>query len=278
MSPIGAFLVVFAGVVGLVIGSFLNVVVVRVPAGASLVRDSHCPNCDAPIRPWQNIPVISWLVLRGRCASCSEPISAMYPLVELSAGAAFAGVTWYLLVAPPYSPTFGLGLAATVLVTCNYLYLAAISIALTLIDIDARRLPNAVVLPSYAVAIGLFSLACLLGAGWQALAGALIGMAILYAFYWLLRLVRPGGMGGGDVKLAGLMGLYLGWIGWGALAVGAFAAFFFGGVFGIALLIARRAGRRTAIPFGPWIIAGAWTGIVAGESIGRGYMNLYTGG
>ena len=99
-------------------------------------------------------------------------------------------------------------------------------------------------------------------------------MAALYAFYFVLRLVRPGGMGGGDVKLAGVIGIYLGWVGWGALAVGAFAAFVFGGVFGIALMLRRRAGRKTAIPFGPWMILGAWTGVFAGEAVGRWYVNL----
>ena len=102
-------------------------------------------------------------------------------------------------------------------------------------------------------------------------------MAALYAFYFVLRLARPGGMGGGDVKLAGVVGLYLGWVGWGALAVGAFAAFVFGGVFGIALMVAKRAGRKTAIPFGPWIILGAWTGVFAGDAVGRWYVNLLTG-
>ena len=103
-------------------------------------------------------------------------------------------------------------------------------------------------------------------------------MAALYAFYFVLRLVRPGGMGGGDVKLAGVIGIYLGWLGWGALAVGAFAAFLFGGVFGIALMLVRRAGRKTAIPFGPWMILGAWTGVFAGEAVGAGMSNLFARG
>ena len=102
-------------------------------------------------------------------------------------------------------------------------------------------------------------------------------MATLYLFYALLRLIRPGGMGGGDVKLAGVVGIYLGWLGWAPLAVGAFAAFLYGGVFGSALLLGRRAGRKTAIPFGPWILAGAWTGVFAGETVGRWYVKMFTG-
>ena len=102
-------------------------------------------------------------------------------------------------------------------------------------------------------------------------------MTVLYCFYLALRLLRPGGMGGGDVKLAGVLGLYLGWLGWGSLAVGAFAAFFFGGVFGLALMAFGRAGRRTAIPFGPWMIAGAWAGILAGGPLSEWYIGRLGG-
>ncbi len=158
-----------------------------------------------------------------------------------------------------------------------FLYFAAISVVLTLIDLDTHRLPNAIVLPSYVVAGILFVVAAVLAAEWGPLLGAAIGMAVLYAFYFVIRLIRPDGMGGGDVKLAGLIGIYLGWLGWGALAVGAFAAFLYGGVFGIALMLARRAGRKTAIPFGPWMILGAWTGVFTGEAVGRWYMNLFVG-
>ena len=102
-------------------------------------------------------------------------------------------------------------------------------------------------------------------------------MAALYVFYFLLRVIRPGGMGGGDVKLAGVIGLALGWLGWAPLIVGAFAAFVLGGVYGILLILLRRAGRRSAIPFGPWMILGAWTGVFAGESLARWYVGLITG-
>ena len=104
-----------------------------------------------------------------------------------------------------------------------------------------------------------------------------VGMCALYLFYFVLRAVRPGGMGGGDVKLAGVIGIYLGWLGWGSLAVGSFAAFLFGGLFGVGLLLLRRAGRKTAIPFGPWMILGAWTGVFTGEAIGRWYVDLFVG-
>lgn len=266
MSPLDIFLLTLAALFGLVIGSFLNVVIYRVPAGIPLTRESRCPRCDAPVRPWQNIPLVSWVLLRGKCASCGAPISARYPLVELATGLAFVGVVGLFLddaVTGAVTP-----------VILAYEYLAAISIALALIDLDTRRLPNAIVLPAYAVLGILFTTACLLGAPWEALLRAAIGGATLYAFYFLLRLIRPGGMGGGDVKLAGVLGMALGWLGWGSLIVGAFAAFILGGVVGVALMLARRATRKSAIPFGPWMIAGAWIGIVAGEDIAHWYLGL----
>lgn len=300
MTGFITFLVVVAGVLGLLIGSFLNVVAYRVPAHISLMRESRCPHCDAPIKPWQNVPVVSWIALRGKCANCKAPISARYPVVEAVTGVAFAVVTWWGVAVHAPSTGSGTGAAGNTLTTylaspawdgvvlpavvwayalviVAFLYLAAISIVLTLIDLDTHRLPNSIVLPSYVVAGILLSAAAWLSSDWTALLRAGIGMAALYAFYFVLRLVRPSGMGGGDVKLAGVIGLYLGWLGWGALAVGAFAAFLWGGLFGIVLILVRRAGRKTAIPFGPWMILGAWTGIFTGEAVGRWYVDLFTG-
>jgi len=279
------FLVVIAGVFGLLIGSFLNVVAYRVPAKVSLMRESRCPHCDAKIKPWHNVPVLGWMVLGGKCANCKAPISPRYPIVEAVTGIAFAVITWVGLISPEVlgvsSPSFvgrstteGIALALVILA---FLYFAAISIVLTLIDLDTHRLPNSIVLPSYLVSGILLTIAAALLGDWGSLLRAAIGMAAMYLFYALLRLARPGGMGGGDVKLAGVIGIYLGWIGWGALAVGAFAAFLYGGVFGIALVLLRRAGRKTAIPFGPWMILGAWTGVFAGEAVGRWYVNLFVG-
>lgn len=278
-GPILAFLLVFVGLLGLVIGSFLNVVIYRVPAGIPLVRESRCPHCDAPVRPWQNIPVLSWLLLRGTCANCRAPISARYPLLELATGIAFvAVVSWTVSIDGPSTGSgavWGADAAwALVPTAMAYLYLASISIALAMTDLDTHRLPNAIVLPGYAVLAVLFTAACVLGAPWEALVRAFIGAAALFAFYFALRLVRPGGMGGGDVKLAGVLGATLGFVGWGPLVLGAFAAFLLGGVFGVALMLSRRAGRKSAIPFGPWMIAGAWIGLFTGETVGRWYLGL----
>lgn len=288
MPGLITFLLVLAGAFGLLIGSFLNVVAYRVPAHISLLRESRCPHCDAPIRPWQNVPVVSWMALRGRCANCKARISVRYPIVEAVTGVAFAVVTWWgLAVYGPSTGSEAVGAStgsvtvdeawALGLVIVAFLYFVAISIVLTLIDLDTHRLPNSIVLPSYLVAGILFTTAAWLTGEWGALLGAGVGMAALYLFYFLLRAVRPGGMGGGDVKLAGVIGIYLGWLGWGALAVGTFAAFLYGGLFGVVLMLLRRAGRKTAIPFGPWMILGAWTGVFAGEAVGRWYVRLFVG-
>lgn len=277
MAYIVPFAVIAVSLLGLIIGSFLNVVAFRVPAHISLLRESQCPSCKAPVKPWQNVPVVSWLILRGRCASCRAAISWRYPLVEALTAIAFGLLTWWFLDAGIPTLASPADAWALALVLAAFLYFAAISIVLTLIDLDIRRLPNSIVLPSYVVAGALLTAAALLSGDWVALLRAVIGMAAMYGFYLLLRLARPGGMGGGDVKLAGVIGLYLGWLGWGALAVGAFAAFLYGGVFGIVLMLLRRAGRKTAIPFGPWMILGAWTGVFTGEAVGRWYVNLIAG-
>lgn len=260
----------FSGAMGLLIGSFLNVVIHRVPAGISVVRPgSACPQCHAAIRSFDNVPVVSWLVLGGRCRDCHAPISARYPLVELSTGLLFAMVTLWLVAAPVSE-----GESASVLVVVAFLYFMAISVALTMIDLDTHRLPNAIVLPAYPVLLALLTLASALSADWTALLRGLVGMLALAGAYLLLALVVPGGMGFGDVKLAGVLGLALAYLGWGPLAVGSFGAFLLGGTFAIVLVASRRAGRRSGIPFGPWMLGGAWLGVFFGADIWNGYLSL----
>lgn len=252
------FAVVLYALLGLLIGSFLNVVVWRVPRRESVVAPpSACPRCGERIAARDNVPVVSWLLLRGRCRHCRAPISARYPLVELATGALFALVGAWL----------GLSAAAPA-----FLYLAAIAVALALIDLDTRRLPNTIVLPSYPVAALLLGVAALVDQDGGALVRALVGCAALYGFYFALMLVYPAGMGFGDVKLAGVLGLYLGWVGWGALVVGAFAAFLVGGVLSIALLASGRATRKSGIPFGPFMLLGAGLGIAGGEALWAAYL------
>lgn len=262
------------GVLGTLIGSFLNVVVYRVPRGASIVAPpSACGACGHEVRGYDNIPLVSWLVLRGKCRDCAAPISVRYPLVELAGAVAFAVVAW--LFVPDILGAFGAGAVAGgvtgVLVLVAYLYLVAISIALALIDLDTRRLPNVLVLPMYAVGVVLFTAAAAVSGHWQHLASAGIGLAGVGLCYLLLAIARPGGMGMGDVKLAGALGLFLGWLGPETLAVGVIAGFVLGGGAGLVLLL-RGAGRRSALAFGPWLLAGAWVGILAGPEIAAAYL------
>lgn len=177
-------------------------------------------------------------------------------------------------IGPEAFGTAEIGAAAISFVAVALLFFAAISVVLSVIDLKTHRLPNAIVLPSYLVSFFLLTLACVFGADWTALLRAAIAMVVVFGFYFLLRAIRPGGMGGGDVKLAGLIGIQLGWFGWGSVVVGTLAAFLLGGLFGLVLLLARRARRRTAIPFGPWMLAGAWTGIAVGQPISTWYTGL----
>jgi leader peptidase (prepilin peptidase)/N-methyltransferase len=261
-----------AGIFGSLIGSFLNVVIFRVPAGRSIVSPpSACGACSSRIRPWDNIPVLSWLLLRGRCRDCGTRISPRYPLVELGTALFFAVIAVRFADTPVQLPL----LAATLLTVLSFLYLGAISVALALIDIDTRKLPNAIVLPSYPVAAVLLAAAALLASEPGRIATALIGAVCLFGIYLVLALIYPGGMGYGDVKLAGVLGLYLGWLGWEAFAVGAFGAFLLGGLFSLVLVALRRANLKSGIPFGPWMIAGAWVGVLGGEQLASGYLSLF---
>lgn len=262
------------GVLGLSIGSFLNVVVFRVPNGLSVVRPaSACPACGMQIRARDNVPLVSWIALRGRCRGCGQRISARYPLLEALTAVAFVVVA---LPAVPALVTAGTvpATAAAALTLVALLYLAAISIALSAIDLDVRRLPDVIVVPSYAVAAALLIPAAILEGRPESLVSLAVGALGSFLFFAILAIARPGGMGWGDVKLAGLLGLYLGFFGWAQLAVGLAAAFLLGGLVGVALLLTRRATRRAGLPFGPWMFAGAWIGIFAGVPLAAGYLDL----
>ena len=251
-------LIVACALLGLVIGSFLNVVVARVPAGESIVRPaSRCPSCGHPIRGGDNVPVLSWLWLRGRCRDCRAPISPRYPLVEAGTGLAFGAVAAWR----------GLDWALPA-----FLYLAAISIALALIDLDVKRLPDVIVLPSYPVVVLLLAVPTLVeGPLWAGVRAVLAGLA-LFGVYATLWFIKPGGMGLGDVKLAGLLGLFLGWLSWAHLAVGGFLGFLLGGLVGGLLMALGRAGRKSKIPFGPFMLAGCWLAVPLADPLTSAYL------
>ena len=251
-------LLAFCAVVGLIIGSFLNVVIWRVPRRESVVRPpSHCPACEASIAPRDNVPVMSWVLLRGRCRACAAPISPRYPLVE--AGCAALWVVMALRFGlDPVLPAF--------------LYLASVLLALAIIDIDLKRLPDALTLPSYVVGVVALGTAAALGSDSGSLPRALLGGVALFAVYFALCLAYPAGMGFGDVKLSGVLGLHLGWLGWDIWAVGLVAGFLGGGAFGVVLLALGRAGRKTAIPFGPFMIAGTLLAVLVGGPVAGAWL------
>jgi len=244
-----------AAAFGLLIGSFLNVVAHRLPAHKSLsMPASHCPSCEVPIKPYDNIPVLSWLVLRGRCRSCSEPIAARYPLVEAGTALLFAAV-----VAVHHADTAALVLG---------LVLVAFLVPIALIDLDYRIIPNRITAPAAIVAIAL-GIALDPGGEIERLIAGVAAGAVLAA----PALLRPGGMGLGDAKLVAVMGLFLG----AAVVPALFVAFIVGTLVGI-VIIARKGmvqGRKTAVPFGPFLALGAVVGVLAGNELVSMYLGTF---
>lgn len=254
---------ILIGIFGSLVGSFLNVVIYRIPLKCSIVSPpSACTGCGMRIRGYDNIPVLSWILLRGRCRSCKAPISMRYPFVELSTGIFFWIVAWKFH-----------GSAVSLLVA--FLYLAAVSVALALIDLDTHTLPNRIVIPSYLVGVLLLGITGFVSGNSGAIVRAIIGMSALALFYFGTALLYPGGMGMGDVKFAGVLGLFLGYLGWDVLLVGAFSAFVLGGFFALSLVVLRKANRASGIPFGPWMLTGAWVGVFFSTTIVQQYLSLF---
>jgi leader peptidase (prepilin peptidase)/N-methyltransferase len=250
---------VLAGL-GLLVGSFLNVVVYRLPRGLSVVRPpSACPACDRPVRFYDNVPVLSWLLLRGRCRDCSAPIAWRYPAVEASTGLLFGLIGW----------RFGLSPLVVAL-----LFVAATGVALALIDLDHQRLPFRITVPATVVTVLLLSVDAVVGGPAPivvAVASAGVWLAV-YGGVWLATAGR--GMGLGDVVLAPLLGLVLGWLGWGSSLVGLAGGFVLGAVVGVTLIAAGRAGRRSRVPHGPFMLAGAALGLFVGQPLWSAYLEL----
>ena len=264
---------------GLIVGSFLNVVILRLPEmmEQSWHReccelldqppsdeprltlshpDSQCPGCGTPIKPWQNIPVVSWLMLRGECAQCGMRISARYPFIELVTGLLSALAAWQ----------FGFGAEAV-----SALVLIWVLIALTGIDMDTQLLPDSMTLPLLWLGLGVN-----LFAVWtplpSAVMGAMLGYGSLWGVYWLFKLVTgKEGMGYGDFKLLGALGA---WFGWQAVPLMILLSSFVGAALGIAILIARRQGRDTPMPFGPYLAGAGLLTLFFGDTLITEYLQL----
>jgi leader peptidase (prepilin peptidase)/N-methyltransferase len=259
-----AFAAALAGVGGLAFGSFLGVVVHRVPRNESIVRPrSRCPSCGHELSAADNIPVVSWMVLGGRCRYCKAPVSVRYPAGEL-----ITALVWILAVLRREQLVPGgttSGDAAWQLVA--FLPFLWVLVTLSLIDLEHKILPNKIVYPSIIAGIPLLAIAASLGPGADPWLRGIAGMAAGAGGFLIVALISPAGMGMGDVKLAGLIGLFLGYLGWGRLLVAFFASFAAGAVVGIALMVAGKAGRKTAIPFGPFMALGAILSTLFGEAI-----------
>lgn len=247
-------------VLGLLLGSFANVVIARVPDGSSVVRPgSACPACDAPIAPRDNVPVVSWLLLRGRCRTCGAAISTQYPLVEMTCAVVFAAIGWRI----------GLDWALPAFLLFGWLL-----VVLAVIDMQTRRIPNRLTYPlTPALLVLLVAAALLEGTPGSAMRAVICGL-VAFALLLVLALINPHGMGMGDVKLAGFIGLGLGYLGWGHLWVGLFLGFFGGGVIAALLLALRLRTRKDHIPFGPWLAIGALVALLAGRPIIDTYLRL----
>jgi leader peptidase (prepilin peptidase)/N-methyltransferase len=246
--------IAFAGVLGALGGSFLNVVAYRLPRHESLVTPaSHCPGCGTPVKPYDNIPILSWLLLRGHCRKCSAPISVRYPLVE--------ALTAVLCVGAVLAHSSAAQIALSVA-------LILIVIPAALIDLEYRIIPNKITALGAVVAIGIGLALDPAGEPERLIAGLAAG-----GFLLLAALAYPGGMGMGDVKLAGVMGLFLG----RAVAPAILIALVAGVLYG-ALVVSRkgtREGRKTAVPFGPFLAFGAVIAVYAGQPIVHLYINNF---
>ena len=235
----------FAGISGAVIGSFLNVVVYRLPLGQSIVKPrSRCPKCEEPVAPRDNVPVLSWLLLRGRCRHCGEAIPARYPAVELLTAVAFVAV----VLVRGFHPE----LLALIPFT-------AMLIAVAFIDLQHKIVPNKIMLPA-----AVWGLITAIAFRTHMAPELLIAGAGAFTFFLLAALIHPKGMGMGDVKLAGVMGLYMGKLVIPALVI----AFLVGTVVGLALVVKYGSrSRKLGVPFAPFLALGGLTALLVGQQL-----------
>jgi len=252
-------LYLLAVVAGLSIGSFLNVVIARVPSGESVLRPrSCCPQCKSEITLRDNIPVLSWLLLRAKCRSCGLTIPVIYPLVESGTALSFVLVT---MAFEPGAEMFAYWVFAAGLVTVSA------------IDLATRRIPTIVLAWTMALGTPLLILSAFVADEPWRLLRALIGASGAYLVFRVIHAISPGGMGFGDVRFSFVLGFYLGWLGAGYVPLGLFLGFLSGSVVGVLLLLFSDRSKRTHIPFGPHLALGAFITVLIGDSM----LNWYLG-
>lgn len=281
LQSLPGFFIILCGIIGLLVGSFLNVVIHRLPM--MMEREWHaqcaeltgnkpanvppynlfmphsaCPRCGHKISALENIPVISYLFLRGKCKDCSAHISARYPVVETVSGLLSAYVAWH----------FGFGLTAVAALLFIWMLLA-----LTCIDIDTQLLPDDITLPLLWLGL-LFNLSTTFTDINSAVIGAITGYLALWSIYWLFKLATgKEGMGYGDFKLLAAIGA---WLGWQMLPLVIMLSSIVGAVVGVTLIIAARLGRNVPIPFGPYLAGGGVIALFWGQSLTQGYLQLFS--
>jgi leader peptidase (prepilin peptidase)/N-methyltransferase len=255
LSTFDLYVVLAAFVTGTVVGSFLNVVVVRLPRGESVVSPgSHCRVCSAPIRWYDNVPILSFVWLKGRCRGCGSHIGWRYPLVEALTGALFAGAVLRFGLTPALAPAL--------------ILLVALA-AITMIDLSWQIIPDSITLPGVVTGI-----AANVATGRLPVTECVLGIAIGGGIFLVIILVSGGGMGGGDMKLGAMLGAFLGWK---ITLLSLLVAVVLGGVMAIALLSMGTKGRKDPIPFGPFLAAGGAIGLFWGERILAWYLSGFAG-
>lgn len=246
-------------IVGAAIGSFLNVVIYRVPRGEDWREQlrslawpgSHCPSCDVQLKWYDNIPLLSYALLGGKCRKCAQHIPWRYPLVELANAALFVLAGWYFGLEAELFPAL--------------LFISAL-IAIFFIDLEHYIIPNVIVLP--AAVIGVVAGIAIAPSRWLEI---LVAGAASGAFFFLIVFIRPGGMGMGDVKLAAMMGFFLG----KAVLAALFLGFLFGAIVGVALIAAGRKGRKSRVPFGPFLAIGGIIALFVGNTLLEEYLSIF---
>jgi len=253
--------VILAFVLGLIFGSFGTVAAHRIPRRETIVTGrSKCPNCGRKIRAHENVPVVSYLILRGRCPGCGTKISLGYPLIELVTGVLFA------LAVVKFEVT------VTAVVYAAFFW---VLVVLTVIDLEHKLLPNRIVYPTFVVGWAGLVIAALVDGDTERLRSAALGAVVFGGFFFVVAFVYPAGMGGGDVKLAFVLGTFVGYAGGvGAVLAGMFASFLLGGVIGIIAMRFSGKGRKTQIPFGPFLALGSVIAVFLGERIAEGYVEF----
>jgi leader peptidase (prepilin peptidase)/N-methyltransferase len=258
MNNIILYIMVF--IFGSVIGSFLNVCIYRMPREESIIFPlSRCPLCKIPIKVWDNIPILSFLMLGGKCRACSEKISFRYPLVEALNAALYIVLLW----------RFGF-----VWETLVYFMFASALIVITFIDVDFQIIPDVITLPGVVIGLAVGSLILPDPFARWALLGfksSMVGAAVGFGLFYFIAFASRGGMGGGDIKMMAMVGAFMGWK---AVLLTTFMASLIGSIWGIFLMIFKGKGRKTQIPFGPFLAAGTLIALLYGQEIINLYLRL----